>query len=113
MMTLADFGTLLSDVYMNDSVGFIPVSTKSKSWQEMEKDRHVEHQEDVQQRYFYSNQPKSTANKYHQYPTRSKTSTNEAKTTIKDKEFVFLRDKGEKVTHVFKQFEFILRDDFW
>ena len=46
---------------------------------------------------------------------------NEAKTTIetetgtatKDKEFVFLRDKGEKVTTpVFNQFEFILRDDF-
>ena len=46
---------------------------------------------------------------------------NEAKTTIemetgktaKDKEIVFLRDKGEKVTTpVFKQFGFILQDEF-
>ena len=112
MMTLADFGTPLSDVDMNDPVDSIPTSTKSKTWQEMEKDRHVEHQEDIQQRYFNSNQPKSTANKQHRYPTQSKTSTNEAKTTVEDKQFIFLRDKGEKVIPVFKQFEFILRDDF-
>ena len=38
----------------------------------------------------------------------------EAGTTTKDKEFAFLRDKGEKVTtSVFKQFGFILRDNFW
>ena len=79
----------------------------------MEKDRHLEHQEDIQQRYFHSNQPKSTENEQHQYPTRSKTSANEAKTTVEHKEFVFLRDKGEKVTLVFKPFEFILQDNFW
>ena len=33
---------------------------------------------------------------------------NEAGTTIVDKEFNFLRDKGEKVTPVFKRFGFIL-----
>ena len=37
----------------------------------------------------------------------------ETGTTTKDKEFIFFRDKGEKVTTaVFKQFEFILQDDF-
>ena len=35
----------------------------------------------------------------------------EAETTVEDKEFVFLRDKGEKEP-VFKQFEFILRDNY-
>ena len=53
----------------------------------------------------------------HRYLTRSKTTVNEVETTIekgagttaKDKEFVFLRERGEKVTTpVFKQFEFIL-----
>ena len=58
----------------------------------------------------YSDQPTSTANKQHQYPTRSKTSANEATTAPKGKEFVFLRDKGEKITPVFKQFGFILQD---
>ena len=28
----------------------------------------------------------------------------------KEKEFIFLRDKGEKIPPVFKQFEFILQD---
>ena len=76
----------------------------------MEQDNQLEHQEDVQQRYFHSSQPKSTANKQHWYPTRSKTSTNEAKTAPEEKEFVFLRDKGEKITPVLKQIVFILRD---
>ena len=76
MMTTADFETPLSNV---DPVNLIPASTKSKTWQEMEQDRQLEHQEDAQQRYFHSYQPKSTANKQHQYPTRSKTSANEAK----------------------------------
>ena len=109
MMILADFETPLSDVDKNDRIDLIPASTKSKTWQEMEKNRQVEHKEDVHQRYFHSSQPKSTANKQHQYPTRSKNAANEAETTVEDKEFVFLRDKGEKVTTpVFKQFEFIL-----
>ena len=110
MMTLADFGTPLSDVNMDDPVDSIPASTKSRTWQEMKKDRYEEHQEGVQQRYFHSNQPKSTANKQHRYRTRSKTSANEAETMAEDKEFVFLRDKGEKVTPIFKQFEFVLFD---
>ena len=75
MMSTADFETPLSSVNPVDS---IPASTKSKTWQEMEKDRHKEHQEDVQQRYFHSDQPKSTPNKQHRHPTRSKTSANEA-----------------------------------
>ena len=36
------------------------------------------------------------------------TAANEAETTPEDKEFFFLKDKGEKVKLVFKQFEFIL-----
>ena len=35
---------------------------------------------------------------------------NEATTTPEEKELVFLRDKGEKITPVFEQFEFILQD---
>ena len=55
----------------------------------------MEHQEDVQQRYFHSIQSKSPANKQHQHPTKSKNAANETETTVEDKEFVFLRDKGE------------------
>ena len=65
MMTLADFETPFSDVDMEDPVNSIPASTKSKMWQEMEKDRQLEHQQDIQQRYFHSNQPKSTVNVQH------------------------------------------------
>ena len=36
---------------------------------------------------------------------------NEATTAPEGKEFVFLRDKGEKIIPVFKQFEFIFRDE--
>ena len=86
----------------------------------MERDKHVEHQEDIQQRYFQSSQPKFPQQQ-HLYPARSKTAVNEAETTseptagttTKDKEFVFLREKGEKVTTlVLKQFGSILWDDF-
>ena len=74
----------------------------------MEQDNQLEHQEDVQQRYFHSYQPKSTTNKQHQYPTRSKTFANKAKKAPEGKEFIFLRDKRVKITPVFKQFEFVL-----
>ena len=47
VMSAADFG--LSSV---DPVDLILSSTKSKTWQEMEQDEYVLHQEDVQQRYF-------------------------------------------------------------
>ena len=43
MMTLADFEAPLSKVNMVDPVDSIPASTKSKTWQEMEKDNHEEH----------------------------------------------------------------------
>ena len=110
MMTMADFDTPFSDDNKKDPVDSIPASTKSKTWQEMERSKQVEHQEDVQQRYFNSYQP-NFPKQQHQYPTRSKTSVNEAETTseptagatTKDKEFVFLRDKGEKEP-VFRQF---------
>ena len=68
----------------------------------MEPDNQLENQEDVHQRYFPSSQPKSTVNKQHRYPTRSKTSANEAKRAPEGKEFVFLRDKREKITSGFK-----------
>ena len=35
---------------------------------------------------------------------------NEATTALEEKEFVFLRDKGEKIAPIFKQCEFVLRD---
>ena len=107
IMTTADFETPLSNI---DPVDLIPANTKFKTWQEMEQDNQLEHQKDVQQRYFHSYQPKSTANKQHRYPTRFKTSANAAKTAQEGKECVFLRDKGEKITPVFKQFEFVLRN---
>ena len=105
IMSIDDFGTPLSSV---DPVDLIQASTKSRTWQEMEQDSYDEHQKNVQQRYFQSEQPKSMDNKQHRYPTRSKNSANEATTAPEGKEFVFLRDKGEKITPVFKQFEFIL-----
>ena len=47
----------------------------------------------------------------HRYPTRSKTLANEATTAPEEKEFVFLRDKGEKTAPIFEQCEFILQDE--
>ena len=103
MMTRADFKTLLSNVDMVDPVDSIPASTKSKTWQEMEQGRQLKHQEDIQQHYFRSYQPKSTENNQHQYQTRSRTSANEVTATPEGKEFGFLRDKGEKIIPVFKK----------
>ena len=103
IMTAADFDTPFSDVNKKDPVDSIPASTKSTTWQEMERSKKVEYQEDVQQRYFNSYQPKFPEQQ-HQYPTRSKTLANEATTTHEGKEFDFLRDKEEKITPVFKQF---------
>ena len=82
----------------------------------MERSKQVEHQEDVQQRYFDSYQPKFPKQQ-HRYPTRSKNTAYEVETiiekeenpTVEDKEFVFLRDNEEKEP-VFRQFEFIFRN---
>ena len=52
MMSTADFETPLSSV---DPVDSITTSTKSKTWQKMEQDNQLEHQKDIQQRYFHSN----------------------------------------------------------
>ena len=120
LMTMADLKTSLSHLNEQNPVDSIPASTKSKTWQEMERNKQVEHQEDLQQRSFHSSQPKFSQQQY-QYQTRSKTAVNEAETAIekeartmaKDKEFIFLRDKGEKVTPVFKQFEFIFLRRIW
>ena len=65
MMTCADFKTPLSNIDIIDPVDSIPASTKSKTWQEMEQESQLEHQEVVPQRYFHSHQPKFTANKQH------------------------------------------------
>ena len=51
MISTTDFETPLSNVNLVD---LISASTKSKTWQEMEQDSQLEHQEDVQQRYFHS-----------------------------------------------------------
>ena len=97
MMSTADFETAISNI---DPVDLIPASTKYKTWQEIEQVNQLEHQEDVRLRYCHSPQPKSTVNKQHRYPTQFKTSANEAKTAPEGKEFVFFRDKGEKITPV-------------
>ena len=115
MMTMANLKTPLSNINEKDPVNLILASTNSKTWQEMERSKHTEHQEDLQERYYQSSQPKFSQQQ-HRYPTRSNTAVNEAETTIekagttsKDKEFVFLRDKEQKVTTpVFTQLEFIL-----
>ena len=118
MMTAADFKTPVSSDNKKNPVDSIPASTDTMNWREMERSKQVEHQEDVQQRYFNSYQPK-VPKQQHRYPTKSKTAAyevekvakNEENPPVKGKEFVFLRDKGEKEP-VFKQFEFILRDDY-
>ena len=77
----------------------------------MERSKQEEHKEDLQQRHCHSSQPQSNNNISHQYPTRFEITANEAETTAEDKEFVFLRNKGEQFTPVFKQFEFILHNE--
>ena len=64
MMSAPDFG--LSKV---DPVDLIPASIKSKTWEEMERDEYIQHQEDIQQRYFQSEQPKVKTSWKHLYPT--------------------------------------------
>ena len=108
LITLTDFETPLSHLDEKDPVVLIPASTKSKTWRNMERSKQIEHQEDIQQRHFYSSYPKSTKNKQHQCPTRSKTAVNEVEIIAEDKEIVLLRDKWEKVTPILKDFEFIL-----
>ena len=60
MMTLADFETPLLHLEKKDPVDLIPESTKSKTWQDLERCKQVEHQEDLQQRHYHSSQPKFT-----------------------------------------------------
>ena len=57
LMTAAHFDTPFSDVNKKYPVDLIPVRTKSKTWQEMERSKQVEHQEDVHHCYFDSYQP--------------------------------------------------------
>ena len=58
-MSFANFKTPLSHRDEEDPVDSIPVSTKWKAWQEIEKDEQEEHHEDTQQCHFHSEQPKS------------------------------------------------------
>ena len=51
----------------------------------MERSKQVEHQEDIQQRYFNSYQPK-VPKQQHQYPTGSKTATYEVETVAENEE---------------------------
>ena len=113
-MSLADFATPISASSPTKS---IPDSTKSKLWQDVEQGIiHGENHEDSQQRHFHSDQPK-VIRKKHRYPTRSKSrrSANTVETTTEDDgeptKFIYLRDKGEKTIPVWKQYEFILRDE--
>ena len=110
MMTAADFKTPVSSDNKKDPVDSTPASKDTINWREMEQSKQVEHQEDIQQRYFNSYQPKFP-NQHYRYPIRSKnaafeaetTVENEGKPTVGDKEFDFLRDNGEKEP-VFDQF---------
>ena len=47
LMTHAEFGIPLSNIDMVDPIDSIPTSTKSRPWQEMDQDIHLEHQEDI------------------------------------------------------------------
>ena len=58
LMIIADFKTPLSHLDEKDPVDLIPASTKSKTWQEMERSKQEGHQEDIQQRHLHSSQPK-------------------------------------------------------
>ena len=62
LMTFTDFKTPFSCRDEKDPVDLIPTSNKSKTWQEMERSKYEEHQEDLQQRHFYSSQSKSNNN---------------------------------------------------
>ena len=78
----------------------------------MEWGEQEEYHEDTQRRHFHSHQPKSNLQQ-HQYSTRSKNNEeNEAETNAESNEFVYLRDDGEQITPVFKQFECIFRDNY-
>ena len=69
-MSVADFATPFhSQQQLLDPVDSIPDSTKSRTWQDIERGK--EYPEDGQQRHFQSEQPKATVHK-HRYPTRSK-----------------------------------------
>ena len=109
---LAYFETPLSQRDEKDPVDSILASTKSKIWQEIEKDGQEKNHEDTQQRHFYSHQPKCNRQQ-HQYPIRSKNKeANEAEMSAENTEFVYLRGDGEHITPVWKQFESIRRDDY-
>ena len=58
MMTAADFKTPVSNLSKKDPVDSTPASKDTMNWREMERSKQVEHQEDIQQRYFNSYQPK-------------------------------------------------------
>ena len=123
-MQLANFETSLSP---SSPIDTIPESTKSKLWQDVERGIIPgEHHEDLQLRHFHSSQPTVKA-RQHQYPTRSKStrSVNTVETTNHGEpvqndntaddgeptKFIYIRDKGEKPIPVWKQYEFILRDE--
>ena len=135
LMKGADFEAPFSSDRKKVPVEAIPSSTDTMNWREMERSKQAEYQdhlkeqyhenlEDVQQRYFQSQQP-TFSKRQHRYPTRSKQVAYEVETVSETeatptapylppgegKEFVFLRDKGEKEP-VYKQFEFILRDNY-
>ena len=112
-MLLADFTTPLSPII--NPIDSMPDSSKSKSWQDVENAIiHWEHIEDSQQRHFHPSQPK-VIKQDHRYPTRSKKKRSASAVDIDDDKeptkFVYLRDKGETTIPVWKQYEFILRDE--
>mmetsp|Transcript_834 Transcript_834/g.967 ORF Transcript_834/g.967 Transcript_834/m.967 type:complete len:170 (-) Transcript_834:104-613(-) len=57
MMSTANFETPISSYKKKIPVDSIPLTTDTLNWREMERSKQVEHQEDVQQKYFNSHQP--------------------------------------------------------
>ena len=98
-MSFADFTTLFLRTKEKRLVNLILASTKSKTWQVMERGE-GEYYEDTQQCHVYSQQPKFTV-RQHRCFTRSKDrEKNEAETNKEATNSVYLRDDGEKNTPV-------------
>ena len=53
-MSLTDFETAITQLAEKELIDSIPASTKSKTWQEMERGKQEGHHDDTQQHYFHS-----------------------------------------------------------
>ena len=92
IMTAANFKTAFSSDNKKDPIDSIPVNTDTMNWREIEQSKQVEHQEDIQQRYFNSYQPK-VPKKQHCYLTRSKTAAYKVETVAENEEQLPVKGK--------------------